>query len=39
MLRRAIAVKVNFQFWGDGTQIQGLTHVQFADGTIWFVLR
>ncbi|MGT2440862.1 beta strand repeat-containing protein [Bradyrhizobium betae] len=26
---------VNFQFWGDGSQIQGLTHIQFADGTIW----
>ncbi|MCT4501802.1 hypothetical protein N0U25_28815, partial [Pseudomonas sivasensis] len=26
---------VNFQFWGDGSQIKGLTHIQFADGTIW----
>ncbi|QOZ75368.1 hypothetical protein XH83_07890 [Bradyrhizobium sp. CCBAU 53351] len=26
---------VNFQFWGDGSQIQGLTHIQFADGTVW----
>jgi hypothetical protein len=25
----------SFQFWGDGSQIQGLTHIQFADGTIW----
>uniref|UniRef100_UPI00291651FB calcium-binding protein n=1 Tax=unclassified Bradyrhizobium TaxID=2631580 RepID=UPI00291651FB len=25
----------NFQFWGDGSQIQGLTHIQFADGSIW----
>jgi hypothetical protein len=27
--------KVNFQFWGDGSQIQGLTNIQFADGTSW----
>ncbi|MDF0585064.1 calcium-binding protein, partial [Bradyrhizobium yuanmingense] len=26
---------VNYQFWGDGSQIQGLTHIQFADGTVW----
>ncbi len=26
---------VNFQFWGDGSQIQGITHIQFADGTLW----
>jgi Ca2+-binding RTX toxin-like protein len=26
---------VNFQFWGDGSQIQGLTHIQFANGTVW----
>jgi Ca2+-binding RTX toxin-like protein len=27
--------KVNYQFWGDGTQIQGLSDIQFADGAIW----
>ncbi|WP_084462338.1 calcium-binding protein [Bradyrhizobium sp. WSM1417] len=26
---------VSFQFWGDGSQIQGLTNIQFADGTNW----
>ena len=25
----------NDQFWGDGSQIQGLSYIQFADGTIW----
>ncbi|WP_420970809.1 calcium-binding protein [Bradyrhizobium sp. B120] len=24
-----------YQFWGDGSQILGLSHIQFADGTIW----
>ncbi len=27
--------KVNYQFWGDGSQIQGLTTINFADGTVW----
>jgi Ca2+-binding RTX toxin-like protein len=27
--------EVNYQFWGDGSQIQGLTHIEFADGTTW----
>ncbi|MCK1331317.1 hypothetical protein IVB57_23620 [Bradyrhizobium sp. CW9] len=26
---------VDYQFWGDGSQIQGLTGIQFADGTLW----
>jgi hypothetical protein len=26
---------VNYQFWGDGSQIQGLTNIQFADGVSW----
>jgi hypothetical protein len=29
------SITVNFQFWGDGSQIQGVTNVKFADGTIW----
>ncbi|WP_249157470.1 calcium-binding protein [Bradyrhizobium sp. KB893862 SZCCT0404] len=27
--------RVNFQYWGDGSQIQGLTHIQFANGSNW----
>ncbi|OAF14276.1 hypothetical protein AYJ54_42725 [Bradyrhizobium centrolobii] len=27
--------RVNFQYWGDGSQIQGLTHIQFANGSTW----
>ncbi|WP_145984416.1 calcium-binding protein [Bradyrhizobium nitroreducens] len=27
--------RVNYQYWGDGSQIQGLTHVQFANGSTW----
>ena len=26
---------MNFQYWGDGSQIQGLTHIQFANGSNW----
>jgi Ca2+-binding RTX toxin-like protein len=28
-------IKINFQFWGDGSQIQGVTGIKFADGTVW----
>ncbi|MCP3445817.1 calcium-binding protein [Bradyrhizobium sp. CCGUVB14] len=29
------SLRVNFQYWGDGSQIQGLTHIQFANGSNW----
>jgi hypothetical protein len=29
------AITVNYQFWGDGSQIQGVTNIKFADDTTW----